>query len=110
MLLNKTGLCAVVAGRLLSSHDDAVLLLARLRSLLDDDSFDCLVKDILETSLRERRALHVRDGADLASQIHALAAGDGRLALALQTLHRVLVLAQIDLGAHQNHLGARAVV
>jgi hypothetical protein len=53
--------------------------------------------------LRQRRALEVLDGANLLGHLQALRVRDGRHALLAQLVNRVLVFAQIQLRADQNH-------
>lgn len=75
-----------------------------------EDSADGLVEDVLEALLGEGRALEVLDGPYFLGHGQPLWVGDrGQLALP-QFLHRVFVLAQVELGAHKNDGRIRAVV
>mmetsp|Transcript_10903 Transcript_10903/g.44624 ORF Transcript_10903/g.44624 Transcript_10903/m.44624 type:complete len:238 (+) Transcript_10903:271-984(+) len=91
----------------------ALLLLLRCGRglLLVRDSDHCtngLLKHLLQTLLCQRRALQVHLGADLPRQL--LPHVRRRQLLSLQVLQRLLVLAEIDLGAHEHRLRLGAVV
>jgi len=73
-----------------------------------DDGADGLLEDALETLLRQGRALEVHLGANLLSEVLAVL-GRGDLVV-LEALERLLVVAEIDLGADEHGLGLGAVV
>jgi hypothetical protein len=58
-----------------------------------------LVEDTLEAFLSERRALNVRDGADVPPHLLSLSRRDRFLSLAPELLHALGVLSQVQSGA-----------
>ncbi len=70
-----------------------------------------LVEGTLEAFSSERRALHVRDGADVPPHLLSLSRRDRFLSLAPELLHALGVLSQVQSGADQDdrHTG-RVVV
>lgn len=71
---------------------------------------DGLVEDVLEALLGEGRALEVLDRADLLRHGQPLRVRDGGELAVAQLLHGVLVLPQVQLGAHQDDGCVGAVV
>jgi len=75
-----------------------------------EDSADGLLEDGLETSLVERRALNVLDGADGLAHVETLLEGDGGEALLGETGNGLRILTKIELGADQEEGRIGAVV
>lgn len=65
---------------------------------------------LFQSPLRERRAFHVLDGPNLIRQLLALFPLQRRQALFREGTQRLPVLAQVDLGAHEDDGRVRAVV
>ena len=69
-----------------------------------------LIKDILQSLLRQRRALDIHDRAQLVRQFLALRCGYGSLVLSLERLYHLGVLPKIDLSAYNDARHVRAVM
>merc|ERR1712167_139971 len=84
-----------------SSRDDALLLLL-LRLLHGvEHAADRVVEDALEALLRQRGALDVLVGPQLARELHAVLGVDGHAALLLEPRDRLRVVAQVQLRADE---------
>jgi hypothetical protein len=80
----------------------ALLLLLLHRRV--ENRANCLVKDLFEALLRERRTFEILVCIDLLCLGHAVLVCDGAaLVLLAQLLDRVLVVAKIELGANKNN-------
>ena len=76
-----------------------------------EDSANCFIKHLLESLLRQRRALEVLESVDLLRLCHSLLERD-RPALVLLTefIDSLLVLAKVELGSYKNYWNLCAVV
>lgn len=77
---------------------------------LPHDGGTYLIEHVLQSLLRQRRALHVLDRTQLPRKPLALLACDGPLLLSLQLLQHLRVVSKIDLCPDDQARYARAVV
>ena len=78
--------------------------------ILGYNALNSLVKNTLQIPLRQRGALQILDRANLLSDLHGLLVLDGRHFALAQLLAHFRVVAQVELGAHQNDGDAWGVV
>jgi len=90
-------------------HKDASAT-GRLLSLLAHRSTNGLIKDVFQSLLRERTALHVANGANLLRAGLALLDGNDTLSFTSQLLQHGVVAAQVRFGANQDDWNTRSMV